>query len=133
MNEKNLIPNERRTPNERRMNASKAGKASGEARRRRADLRAAFGVEPLTKEKMKEADAVLLNMNEEELRKMSDDKNAPTYLRRRARLLLNKSDAVAVDVAEKMLDRAFGKPRQEIDADVHSEVPIRVMNDHLDE
>ena len=33
MNEKNLIPNEERTPNERRENAKKAGIASGKARR----------------------------------------------------------------------------------------------------
>ena len=32
-NSKNLIPNEQRTPEERRANARKAGKASGEARR----------------------------------------------------------------------------------------------------
>lgn len=34
-NEKNLIPNNRRTPKERRENAKKAGKASGEARRKK--------------------------------------------------------------------------------------------------
>ena len=33
MNEKNLIPNEERTPSERRENARKAGVASGKARR----------------------------------------------------------------------------------------------------
>ena len=33
MNEKNLIPNEERTPSERRENARKAGIASGKARR----------------------------------------------------------------------------------------------------
>lgn len=33
MNEKNLIPNEERTPRERRENARKAGIASGKARR----------------------------------------------------------------------------------------------------
>ena len=33
MNEKNLIPNEKRSPRERRENARKAGKASGKARR----------------------------------------------------------------------------------------------------
>ena len=33
LNEKNLIPNEERTPSERRENARKAGKASGKARR----------------------------------------------------------------------------------------------------
>lgn len=38
-NEKNLVPNERRTPSERRKNAQKAGKASGEARRQRKTLK----------------------------------------------------------------------------------------------
>lgn len=40
MNEQNLIKKEDRTPSERRENARKAGKASGEARRRRRDARA---------------------------------------------------------------------------------------------
>ena len=35
MNEKNLIPNEERTPSERRENARKAGIASGKARRKK--------------------------------------------------------------------------------------------------
>lgn len=38
-NEDNLIPNSERTPSERRENARKAGKASGEARRKKADMR----------------------------------------------------------------------------------------------
>lgn len=37
-NPENLIPNDQRTPSERRANASKAGKASGEARRRRKNM-----------------------------------------------------------------------------------------------
>lgn len=40
-NEKNLIPNSERTPSERRELASKAGKASGEARRRKRDAQQA--------------------------------------------------------------------------------------------
>lgn len=40
-NEKNLIPNSQRTPSERRENAKKAGKASGEARRRKRDAKQA--------------------------------------------------------------------------------------------
>lgn len=39
MNEKNLIPNEERTPSERRRNASKAGKASGKKRREQKTVR----------------------------------------------------------------------------------------------
>ena len=38
-NAQNLIPNEKRTPKERRENARKAGKASGQARRDKRDLR----------------------------------------------------------------------------------------------
>lgn len=41
-NEQNLIPNEQRTPSERRENARKAGIASGEARRRRKAFSEAF-------------------------------------------------------------------------------------------
>lgn len=39
-NDKNLVPNSQRTPSERRENASKAGKASGEARRANKTLKA---------------------------------------------------------------------------------------------
>lgn len=38
-NESNLVPNEARTPEERRRNAQKAGRASGESRRRKRQLR----------------------------------------------------------------------------------------------
>lgn len=41
-NEQNLIPNEQRTPSERRENARKAGIASGEARRKKKLMREAF-------------------------------------------------------------------------------------------
>lgn len=39
MNEQNLVPNDKRTPRERRENARKAGVASGEARRRKRTMR----------------------------------------------------------------------------------------------
>lgn len=39
MNDQNLMPNDKRTPSERRKNAQKAGKASGEARRKKRDAR----------------------------------------------------------------------------------------------
>lgn len=39
VNEKNLIPNSERTPEERRRNAAKAGRASGKARRAKKTLR----------------------------------------------------------------------------------------------
>lgn len=39
MNDENLIPNSERTPSERRENAAKAGKKSGEARRKKRDMK----------------------------------------------------------------------------------------------
>lgn len=42
MNEKNLIPNKERTPEERRENATKAGIASGKARRQKKKLKQAL-------------------------------------------------------------------------------------------
>lgn len=41
-NEQNLIPNSERTPKQRRENAQKAGIASGEARRKKRDLKLAI-------------------------------------------------------------------------------------------
>lgn len=41
-NEQNLIPNSKRTPSELRELTSKGGKASGKARRKKADLKKAF-------------------------------------------------------------------------------------------
>lgn len=41
-NEQNLIPNSERTPKQRRENAQKAGIASGEARRKKRDLKLAM-------------------------------------------------------------------------------------------
>lgn len=42
MNEKNLIPNEERTPSERRENARRAGIASGQARREKKTIQKIF-------------------------------------------------------------------------------------------
>lgn len=42
LNPQNLVKNEDRTPEERRRNARKAGKASAEARRRKRDMRETF-------------------------------------------------------------------------------------------
>lgn len=43
-NEQNLIPNEKRTPSERRENARKAGIASGEARRKKKTMKQAMNL-----------------------------------------------------------------------------------------
>lgn len=44
MNSQNLVPNSERTPEQRKTNATKAGRASGAARRRKKDLRMALEI-----------------------------------------------------------------------------------------
>lgn len=56
MNDENLVPNEARTPEERRANAEKAGRASGKARREKKKLIEELNLclaAPLTNEKLK--------------------------------------------------------------------------------
>lgn len=132
MNANNLIPNEARTPSERRLNAQKAGIASGKARREKSqrlkDLFAAFGVEPLTKELMQEADAVLLAMSDEQRSAFAKNEAMPVYMRRRARLLGAQDDEKAFETSERMLDRAFGKPKQTNDVELKETPPIQIVD-----
>ena len=135
MNEQNLIPNSERTPSELKEQTRRAGIASGKARREKAqrikDLLAAFDVEPIDPKLARDADSVLLAMTNRELKRIADDENAPTYMRRRARLLLQKDDEKAFDVSEKMLDRAFGKPKQALDMGIEQKPPITILPDEV--
>lgn len=56
-NEHNLIPNDQRTPSQRRANASKAGKASGRARKKKKELREALRT--LLESKLQTDDGIL--------------------------------------------------------------------------
>ncbi len=76
-NEENLIRNEERTPSERRENARKAGKASGEARRKKRDMKKTMEMllqlSPRTKEDYENLAAAGINLNtidDEELSNM---------------------------------------------------------------
>lgn len=86
----------------------------------------------MTKDKVKEIDALLLAMNNEDLKKVAGDSSLPTYMRRRARMLMKDDDYAAVDMSEKMMDRAFGKPKQELDADLSGTGPIILMDNHIE-
>ena len=57
-NEKNLIPNENRTPSERRANAQKAGKASGASRRNKKMIRECLEI--LLEKRMKDEDGTIM-------------------------------------------------------------------------
>lgn len=131
----NLITQNMRSKKERTEISRKGGRASGEARRKKRDFREAFGIEPMTKDKVKEMDTLLLAMNEQQLREVADDKSLPVYMRRRARRLIQKDDDVAVMMSEAMMDRAFGKPKQEVEADVTNRggIAVQVIEDGLGE
>lgn len=57
-NEQNLIPNDQRTPTERRENARKAGQASGRARRNKKMIRDCLEI--LLEKKMKDQDGAVM-------------------------------------------------------------------------
>ena len=132
MNEQNLVPNTERTPSERQTIARNAGIASGIARRERkhavATLFAAFKVEPIDPQTLRDADAVLLAMTPDQLSEFTKRKDVPAEMIRRARLLLNADDEIARDMGEKMRDRVMGKPRQAMDVEVEACPPPVIAN-----
>ena len=132
MNEQNLVPNTERTPSERQTIARNAGIASGIARRERkhavATLFAAFKVEPINPQTLRDADAVLLAMTPDQLSEFTKRKDVPAEMIRRARLLLNADDEIARDMGEKMRDRVMGKPRQAMDVEVEACPPPVIAN-----
>lgn len=135
-NEQNLRPQTTRTKEEQRRIAVMGGKASGVARRvkseRKKDLLATFGAEPITADKLREIDALLLNMTNEQLRKVAADERLQTFLRRRARLLLQPDDEKAFEVSERLIDRVAGKPKQQVDAQLSAAQPVVIKDDGLD-
>ena len=129
------MPQNKRSSEERAKVAKMGGQARAEQRRRVRDFREAFGIEPMTKDKVKEMDTLLLAMNEQQLREVADDKSLPVYMRRRARRMIAKDDFSAVMMSEAMMDRAFGKPKQEVEADVTNRggIAVQVIEDGLGE
>ncbi|MBR1564758.1 MAG: hypothetical protein IJ650_05365 [Paludibacteraceae bacterium] len=129
MNEENLI-----TPSasQAREFGRRGGIASGMARRRKAqrvaDIIAAFGVEPITRELVKKSACLLLAMNEENLRGVARNEKMPVYMRTQASLLLSSDEETAFNVSERLLDRAFGKPRQYIDPELPQPPLIQVLD-----
>ena len=72
LNDENLIPNSQRTPSEVRANASKGGKASGKARKEKAELKKLFmqfaNMRPTEKERNQ---LTAMGFNDEELTNMT--------------------------------------------------------------
>lgn len=132
MNNENLTAPPIRSTEEAVKKGKAGGIASGKVRREKAqrlkDLFSAFGVEPIASDTLKQADAILLAMTNEQLKAMAENVKMPTYMRRRARLLLQPDDEKAFDVSERMIDRVAGKPKQAIEADMKQPPIVQVID-----
>lgn len=139
MNDNNLIPQNKRTESERRKIARAGGIASGKARKEKAEHKAALlailKAAPLSPEDEEDISRRLLNATQDQLTEIAVNKDLPVYIRRRARLLMSKDDEKAVDMAERILDRAYGKPKQktELDATLKDMQPVVVATFGLNE
>lgn len=126
MNEKNLISIAERTTSEQREIARAGGIASGIARRKKKSTKAAllaiFNTEPLSPEDEEDISRRLLNATKDQLNNVSVNEDLPVYIRTRARLMMAEDDDKAVDIIERILDRAYGKPKQkaEVVADLQA-------------
>jgi hypothetical protein len=70
------------------------------------------GYEPVTKEQIAEAFTVVMAMEEEEIKKMIKDDQQPMLMRIVGRRMMSKDGH---EMLEKMLDRAHGKAKQQLD------------------
>lgn len=126
----NLIPIKERTSEELREMTRKGGKASGVARREKRDriaaMIAAFKVQPLTKADADLIDRMLLLMSKEQLDAVASNADYPQDVRVRARLLAG-DDEKAMEMAERMRDRVFGKPKQAVDVAVDNTPPASII------
>lgn len=119
--------------------ARAGGRASGVARRekkaRREAILAILKAEPLSPEDEEDFSRRLLNATKDELLEIAKNEELPSYIRRRARLLVGNDDEKAVDMAERILDRAYGKPKQktELDASIKDLQPVVVADFGLNE
>lgn len=119
--------------------ARAGGRASGVARRekkaRREAILAILKAEPLSPEDEEDFSRRLLNATKDELLEIAKNDELPSYIRRRARLLVGNDDEKAVDMAERILDRAYGKPKQktELDASIKDLQPVVVADFGLNE
>jgi hypothetical protein len=101
-NSANLVRNEDRTPEERRENAKKAGIASGEARREKADLRK------------------LLEIAIERVQTGADGNESTTGQEIIAVLIAKALDGDMAAIKE-IFDRLYGKPKESLDANVKTQ------------
>lgn len=115
------------------LNPREAQKASVQSRKEKqqriAAIISAFDVQPLTADEAALIDRMLLTMTQKELREFAQDENKPNEMRRRAVILLDKSTKAAIDMAEKMRDRAFGKPAQQVNLQTNEKPPIQILPD----
>lgn len=100
--------------------SAKARKAN---KRRRDAILAAFKSGEMTAQDAAMFDRMLLMATKKELTSIATNEALPADIRRRARMLMSKSDKDAMAAAETLRDRAFGRPKQvaEIDGSLQTE------------
>lgn len=127
----NLKPVTLRSKEEARELSRKGGKASGIARRakkeRNAAMLALLNVAPLTKADADMIDRALLSLNKNELLKIANNNKYPQDVCVRAALLASDDKAQAMEMAERMRDRVFGKPKQAVDVAVDNTPPASII------
>jgi hypothetical protein len=69
------------------------------------------GAHPITKDEAASIDRYLLCQTNNELQKIAERKDVPIIIQARAKQLVDSKNAF--DATEKLLDRAFGKPKQQ--------------------
>ena len=68
------------------------------------------GAQPVTKEEAATIDRYLLGLTDESLKELVERTDVPIIIKARARQLLSNPDSF--EAIEKILDRAFGRPKQ---------------------
>jgi capsular polysaccharide biosynthesis protein len=84
------------------------------------DLKEA-GVEAVTPGQVSDAISVLLNLTQDDLKRLAEDKDAPILVRRTARRLVVASDREWDKVISDNLDRAHGKAKSSVDVTTDGE------------
>lgn len=84
------------------------------------------GAHPITKDEAASIDRYLLCQTNNELQKIAERKDVPIIIQARAKQLVDSKNAF--DATEKLLDRAFGKPKQQEEHTIEGSFSTQVLS-----
>jgi tRNA U34 2-thiouridine synthase MnmA/TrmU len=73
------------------------------------------GYEGVTNGQISDVISLLLNLEKDRVKKLAEDAQQPIYVQRISRRLVTATDKEIGDFIDKQLDRAHGKPKQQVD------------------